>query len=648
MSRAHTQDVTATLTVDGLDEQLHVVSFSGEEGICRLYRFKLSLASPCQTIEFDRVLGATALLTLRRGDQQRLISGVVGAFRQDDGTRRLALYEVTLVPEAWRLTRRRGCRIFQGTDALTIVEGLLREAHLPCDIKPRGGQRPPAREYCVQYREADWSFISRLLEEEGYYYYFTHQPARQVLTISNDPQVHRPIAARSEVVYRPGGAMPGEEHVLGFSVSEQIQTGRVTLDDYSFLKPSLDLACSADVGGAEANLEAYDYPGGYALRERGHALAEVRLQQRRVGRQIIEGRGDCARFAAGSTFTLARHPRGDLNSDYILSSVQHQGDSEADLEAGTISPEVSYSNSFGCLRRRVPFRPPRLTPRPQIRGAQTATVVGPPGEEVHADAHGRVMVRFHWDRSGSAEERASCWIRVGQLSAGNGWGGLFLPRIGQEVIVTFLEGDPDQPLITGAVYNALNTPPYPLPAQKTVSTIRTRSSVGGGGFNEIRFEDNKGKEQLYTRAQRDRLEEVGNDQTTTVTRDQALDVGRDRTRRVAGDETLEVKGDRSLEVEGDVKVVTRGDRQVTVDGTRTLSANKIILSAEDGIELRCGGASITLDKLGNVKIKGAAPVAVDGPPGQDQRRGHRPARGEAGRPQHAGGRGLRQPHGARG
>jgi len=621
MSEAHTHDVTATLTVDGLDDELHVVRFKGEEGLSRLYRFQLELASPSQSLDFGTVLGARALLTLSRGGQQRLIGGMVGAFRQDDGTNRLALYELTLVPEAWRLTRQRGCRIFQDTDALTIVEQLLRQAHLSHVITPRGGHRPPAREYCVQYREDHWTFINRLLEEEGYYYFFTHARARQVLTISNDPQVHRPVAAQSEVVYGPGGAMPGEEHVFGFSVSEQVQTGRVTLDDYSFLKPSLDLACASEADGPDAKLEEYDYPGAYSLRERGRALAEVRLQQHRAGRQVIEGRSDCTRMTAGSLFSLARHPRGDLNSDYVLCSVRHRGESEADLEAGTISPEVSYSNSFGCIRRQVPFRPPRLTARPHIRGAQTATVVGPPGEEVHVDAHGRVMVRFHWDRSGSPEDRASCWIRVGQLWAGNGWGGVFLPRVGQEVIVTFLEGDPDQPMITGCVYNAANMPPYPLPAQKTVSGVRTRSSTGGGGFNELRFEDNKGKEQLYTRAQRDRLEEVGNDRTTTVARDQALTVGRHLTRHVEGSETVVVEGDRSLEVvgaqtvvtRGDLEVVTRGDRKEQIDGTRTLSARKIVLRATDGIELQCGGASVALDGLGKVKIKGAAPVSMDGP-----------------------------------
>jgi len=621
MSQAHTQDVTATLTVDGLDDELHVIRFSGEEGISQLYRFQLELASSSQTLDFGKVLGARALLTLSRGSQGRLVSGVVGAFRQDDGTNRFALYELTLVPEAWRLTHRRGCRIFQDADALSIVQGLLGDAHLSCDIRPKGGRRPPAREYCVQYREADWSFISRLLEEEGYYYFFSHQPTRQVLTISNDPQLNRSVAANNEVVYAPGDAMPGEEHVFGVSVSEQVQTGRVTLDDYNFLKPSLDLACSHEADGPDANLEEYDFPGGYSQRERGRALAEVRLQQHRVERQVMEGHGDCTRFAAGSAFTLALHPREDFNTDYVLCAVQHRGESEADLEAGAISPEVSYSNSFSCIRREVPFRPPRLTARPRIHGAQTATVVGPSGEEVHTDAHGRVMVRFHWDRSGSADDRASCWIRVGQLWAGNGWGGLFLPRVGQEVIVSFLEGDPDQPMITGSVYNALNAAPYLLPEQKTISTIRSRSSVGGDGFNEIRFEDNKGKEQLYTRAQRDRLEEVGNDQSTTVGQDQALEVGRNRTRQVTGNETVAIQGDRSLEVagaatlvtKGDVKVVTRGDKSEQIDGTRTLSARKIILQAQDSIELRCGGASVSLDSLGNVQIKGTAPVSMEGP-----------------------------------
>ncbi len=621
MSQAHVHDVTATLTVDGLDEELHVIRFSGEEGISRLFRFTLELASPAFDIDFGAVLGARAALTLSRGGQQRIISGVVGAFRQDDGTDRFALYELSLVPEAWRLTHRRDCRIHQDIDALTIVEGILRDAHLGHDVRPRGGQRPAARPYCVQYREADWSFISRLLEQEGFYYFFAQQGARQVLTISNDPQVNRSVVPGGDVIYRPGGAMPGQEHVFGISVTERVLTGRVTLDDYSHTQPDLDLACAAEAAGPDAGLGEYDYPGGFALRERGRALAQVRLQQQRVEQQVMEGRSDCARFAAGGVFGLTGHPRADLNDDYLLWTVRHRGESEADLEAGTISPEVSYENSFRCVRRQVPFRPPRQTPWPRIRGAQTATVVGPPGEEVHTDAQGRVMVRFHWDRSGSADERASCWIRVGQLWAGNGWGGLFLPRVGQEVIVTFLEGDPDRPLITGCVYNGANTPPTSLPERKTVSTIRSRSSVGGGGFNEIRFEDNKGSEQLYTHAQRDRVEEVGQDRTTTVGRDQALEVGRDATRKVAGDETAVIEGDRSVQVDGaatvltrgDLQVVTRGDGAEQTDGTHTLSANKIVLRAAHSIELQCGGASVSLDALGNVKITGTAPVSMDGP-----------------------------------
>ena len=294
-----------------------------------------------------------------------------------------------------------------------------------------------------------------------------------------------------------------------------------------------------------------------------------------------------------------------------------------DLDAGVLDQRMSYSNTFHCIPAEVPFRPPRVTRKPHVQGVQTAIVVGPPGEEIYTDEHARVKVQFHWDRQGKNDDKSSCWIRVSQLWAGQGWGAVWLPRIGHEVIVDFIEGDPDRPIITGRVYHAQNVPPYPLPDEKTKSTIKSDSTIGGGGSNEIRFEDKKDAEEIYTHAQKDQNEVVENDMTTKVGRDQTITVGQDRTRTIDRDETIAVKGKRTETVDKDETVTVKGARtkKVNKDETVTIVLNRTTsvkqkekLDVGQKIEFICGASKITMDAGGSITIEGTkADLKMSGP-----------------------------------
>ncbi|MBI5656716.1 MAG: type VI secretion system tip protein VgrG, partial [Geobacter sp.] len=289
-----------------------------------------------------------------------------------------------------------------------------------------------------------------------------------------------------------------EDSISALEVTQEIRAGKYTLNDFNFETPAANLMVEVPakqtVGPGER--EVYDYPGRYDKRAEGDGVAKVRMQEEEAAITVINGSGNCRAFTSGCRFTLQGYSRDDMNEkDYVITSIRH--DAKQEYASGETETELAYVNNFTCIPFDVPYRPLRKTPKPVVRGSQTAIVVGPSGEEIYTDKYGRIKVQFHWDREGKNDENSSCWIRVAQVWAGTGWGAMFIPRIGHEVIVDFLEGDPDKPIITGRVYHGTNNPPYKLPDEKTKSTIKTNSSPGGGGFNEIRFEDKKHEEQIF-------------------------------------------------------------------------------------------------------------------------------------------------------
>ena len=572
-------DVLVTFTVEGLSEDLHVLAFQGDEEVSRLFAFNLVLASPDSAIDFAKVIGKPCALALKGEHGTRYFHGMTHSLEQREKARNFTIYHASVVPRAWRLMHRHDCRIFQKKNTRQIVEEVLKKAGIDHKFSLQGNADPPTREYCVQYRESDWDFVSRLLEEEGFYYYFSHQQTRHVLQIGNDPQFHPDISGTSKLSYHPPGTTtPDTEHVHSLSYREGIRSGAVTLNDYNFTKPTLDFKAPKKEQ-KDTDLEIYDYPGLYSLPEKGKGLAAIRLQEAQARRRVVQGGSDCIRLTTGHCFTMEDHYRKDLNVKYMIVTASHFGEKHEDLEAGAVTNRMRYNNDFSCVPQKVPFRPPRTTPKPRITGSQTAVVVGPSGQEIYTDKYGRVKVQFHWDRLGKRDEHSSCWIRVSQNWAGKGWGGIFIPRIGQEVIVEFLEGDPDRPIIIGRVYHIQNVVPYNLPDEKTKSTIKSNSSPGGGGYNELRFEDKKGSEEVHIHAQKDYDIVVENDRTTLIKRDRTETVDRDQ------------------------KVTVNDNRKLHVKSDSLHTATDITLEGKKSITFKVGGSTIVINKS-SIKISG--------------------------------------------
>jgi len=552
------KDVTVTFKADKITETLHVLEFSGDEAVSELYNFNLVLGCSSSNLDFDKIIGEPAVLTINGANGERYVHGMVSRFRYVMKGRKHTVYQASLVPRAWRMLHRQDCYMHQGKHMLQVVEKLLKKAKIDHVIHAKGKKMPEKREYCVQYRESNWNFISRMLEEEGYCYFFEHKANKHVLHIANDYRFHPDIAKDDKdsttVPYHPRSAAAAGESITAMEYNQEVTAGKVTLQEYNFEKPVLNL--KKDQGHkTDTELEVYDYPGLYGVPEKGKELAEIRLQEARTFSKVASGVSDCARFIAGSVFTLDKFDREAMNEkQYMLTRVTHTGEKHGDLEAGAVSKRIRYHNEFSCIPRDKPFRPRRASQKPSVQGTQTAVVVGPDNEEIYTDEHGRIKVQFHWDRKAKEKdkkEKSSCWIRVCQMWAGQSWGTMFIPRKGMEVVVDFLEGDPDRPIVIGCVYHAQNPPPYTLPKNKTKSTIKSRSTTGGGGFNEICFEDKKGKEEFFTHAQRNRRD--------VVKRSHSLSVGGSQTRTIGGKRKVTIKKG------NDRLILKKGDKWTTVE-----------------------------------------------------------------------------------
>jgi len=558
--------------IQGLENNLRVMRFDGHEGMSQLFEYHVLVACQAGDLVFDNVVGQPAVLTFRVGDEPRHVHGIVASFEQGDEGKKLTAYRAVVVPAVWRLQHRRDSRIFQELAVPDILKKVLQAAGFPGSayrVALSGSYAP--REYCVQYRESDWAFLCRLMEEEGIAYHFEHTESAHVLVMADSPSAYAPIAGNASVVFRPPlGALVKDEHVSRFRYAERIRPGKVTLRDYNFKKPGLLLE-GADQATVDPDLEIYDYPGDYDAPDPGSALAKIRLEELQASRKTGDGESACARFVPGATFTLAEHPRDDFNSSFLITRVDHHG-AEPSMEQGVDA--APYGNRFHVIPSGVPCRPAQLTPRPTIKGIQTAIVTGPAGEEIHTDEHGRIKVQFHWDRQGKKDDKSSCWIRVSQIWAGGAWGAVFLPRIGHEVVVDFIEGDPDRPLVVGSVYHGANVPPYALPGEKTKSTIKSNSSSGGGGFNELRFEDKKGSEEIFLHGQKDWNILIEHDKNQEVGHDETLRIGHDRDKRVDNDETDSIGGNLTIEVTKNVTETVGEDMSLSVSGSSTVSVDK--------------------------------------------------------------------------
>lgn len=583
------------------DDAPLITSFSMTEELGRLFHIEVELASLDRALDFDKIVGSNATLRLElQGGKTRFFNGYVSRFVQAGEQGDYARYRATLVPWLWFLTRTSDCRIFPKKKVPDILEEVFK-GHGFKDYKLRLSGSFPEWEYCVQYRETDFNFVSRLMEQEGIYYYFSHEDGKHTLVLANSADSHDPLPDSASLNFRPPVQDAGDdtqETVTEWVIQKEVQPGVYTLADFDFKNPGAPILSNANItrNHPAASFEVFDYPGEYDDQGSGDAYAKVRIQELQAQHEILRGRSDARGIATGFKFTLKDHPRDDQNRDYLITgATYHVGSSEYQT-SGQAREEEFFSCTLAAIPSSQPYRSARITPKPLIQGPQTAIVVGKSGEEIDTDEFGRVKVQFHWDRYGKADQDSSCWVRVSQTSAGKGWGAFTLPRIGQEVIVEFLEGDPDQPIITGRVYNGTAKVPYSLPDNKTRSTFKTNSSKGGQGFNEIRFEDKKGSEQIFIRGEGDHDVRIKKDAHEFVGGERHLIVKKDQLEKVEGNKHSQVKGNHLSKITGDHGIAVEGAQHIKITGVDHITVG------DDKCEKISGDISTKGEKNLNVDV----------------------------------------------
>ncbi len=621
------------------EDYLLINRLAATEGLSQLFSFEVELfheeTSPGfepTIVEAESILGQGVTISInQRDDTKRTFSGIVNQFSQGNRNTRFSFYYATIVPHVWILTQKRQSRIFQHKS----VPDILREVFSGFEVlyELQGDFKP--RNYCVQYNETDFDFASRLMEEEGIFYFFEHKDGQHKMIVANTPQSHPDCPGKSTIPYFIKVERTEEDFVSSihtWQTDHRMQSGKVTFWDYHFQTPTnkLDASQPSYFNIADTRkLEIYEYPGGYARKyddiDSGGGTrsdirnifndkqknAEIAMQSLDAQYRLTNASSDCSSITAGYKFTFSNHVKA---GDYVITSVTH----DAEQNPSYVSDdeiEQPYTNNFSSIvhgKGNPPFRPVRQTPKPVIQGSQTAYVVGPAGEEIFTDKFGRVKVQFHWDRHGQVNADSSCWVRVAQTWAGNKWGAMFIPRIGMEVIVHFLEGDPDQPIITGCVYNSEAMPPYTLPDEKTKSTIKSNSSKGGGGFNEVRIEDKKGSEQIFIHGEKNLDVRIKNDVMELVQKDRHLIVNNDQLEKVKKDKHLEVGGDKNEKVDGSVSLKVGSDIQEKVGQNYALDSGMavhikagmtVVVEAGTALTLKVGGNFININP-GGVFIKG--------------------------------------------
>jgi type VI secretion system secreted protein VgrG len=596
-------------------DALLLTHFSAHEQVSRLFEYDLQLLSDAGDLNADKILGQPVTVKFQLPDKagNRFFNGFVTEFSQTGYEERHHRYQATVRPWFWFLTRTSDCRIFQGKTIPDIFQAVVGQyGFSDFKLKLSGSYSP--RDYCVQYRETDFNFLSRLLEFEGIYYFFEHEDGKHLMILADDANAHSKFKGYETVPYYPPSTPDVQrerDHLTSWIQSKSVQSGAYATTDYDFSAPKKSLLQSSSISKshAQSKFEIYDYPAELGKLDSGETsrVAKVRIQEIQATQTIASGEGDAAGLATGYAFSLAKYPRADLNIEYFIIGSTISLTSDAHMSGGA-DPGTEFAISLQAIDAKTPYRPQRSTPKPVVQGAQTAIVVGAGGDEIYTDKYGRVKVQFPWDRQGKNDENSGCWIRVAQVWAGKQWGAMHIPRIGQEVIVSFLEGDPDQPIITGRVYNGANMPPYDLPANKTQSGIKSRSSKDGSpaNFNELRFEDKIGSELVTIHAEKDNELTVEHDETHTVGNDETHKVGHDETEAVGHDQSLSVGNDRSKTVEANETVSVGKNRTETVNGNESITIGK---NRDEGVG---GNESVAVGKNQSLAVTADQSITVGG------------------------------------
>ena len=574
-------------------DHLQLRKLQGSEEVSGLFEYQLELISPVEhTIDPRSIIGRDCAVRLdRTADEARFFHGIVREFRHTGWSEHFSTWRATVVPWLWLLTQTTDCRIFQNRTTDQIVAQIFEDLELTdFEFQLRRDYQP--REYCVQYRESDFNFVSRLLEEEGIFYFFEHTDGAHKLVLADDPTAWFDLP-EDEVVFPELGHTDGIvdqlkswEHVYSFHSGGYAQT------DYNFKTPANSLMAverSANPLGAFGSLERYDYHGRHRDTRGGLRLARNRMEEQEAQYNRVCGTTTYRGFTPGGKFRIAGHrDSSEIGRQYAIRRVEITAAVQGGYETADDGDGPEYECRFECLPAEVAFRAPSVARKPIVEGPQTAVVVGPPGEEIYPDEFGRVKVQFHWDREGAYDDASSCWIRVSQGHAGKGWGGIDLPRIGEEVIVDFLEGDPDEPIITGRVYNAQNMPPFALPASMTRSGMKSNTHKGSG-YNEFSMDDTAGNEQIRVHAQHNMDTTVGNNQTLIVNVDRTSEIGNNDTTKVGNDQAESVGNNKKVDVGNNMNVNV---------------GNKLVFTAGTSITLKCGASKIHMNSGGLITITG--------------------------------------------
>lgn len=622
-----------TLTAAGLPPKTFVVvDFTLSESLSSPFELSVGLGSADPSVDFSAVLDQDATLFVwREGVLQRSVTGMVASFEQGDTGFHQTRYSMVIRPALWRTSLRRNSRIFQQESIEDIITTLMKENGIS-DFAFGLRNAHPAREFCVQYQESDFDFIQRLTAEEGIFYAFEFSAGKNTVVFSDDVGS---LPQGATLPYNASVAAQARELcITTFTRSAHVRPATVQLKDYTFKNPSWKAEFNTQAGelnNQRPDYEHFDFPGRFKDAQHGQDFTRYRLEALRNEASIGQGESNDFTLQPGQLFSLTSHPRSDLNHAWQLLRITHTGRQPQALEQEAGEQGTVLFNHFSFLPPGQTWRPAPL-PKPTMDGPQIAMVVGPAGEEIYCDKFGRIRLQFLWDRYGKSNDNSSCWIRVTQPWAGQGWGVLAIPRIGQEVVVDFLHGDPDQPIVTGRTYHADNIPPGSLPGSKTQMAFRSKTHKGEG-FNELRFEDAKGSEGLFLHAQKDMTTLVLNDRSTTVTANHDEKVGQDQSVAITKNQMIAVGANQEISVEGTQTKVIKGEKNLLVNAGRyteiksggggapaaaarvndtlIVQDNITLESLQGGIVLNTNGGSITIDAAGNIAIVGTS-ITVNG------------------------------------
>jgi type VI secretion system secreted protein VgrG len=578
------------------DDVLLFQQMEGSEHLGRLFEYRISLLSLSGDVKIADVLGKDMHVRIDlHTESKRHFHGVVTRFSRQPPKSGFFAYEAVIRPALWLLTRSANCRIFQDKTTIEILKEVCARDVYGGQIKLREqlNGTPAKRPYCVQYRETDFNFVSRLLEEEGMYYYFEHAKDAHAMVVVDSTGAHSEVPGYEKIRFHPGeGRGSDTEDVKSWSPAGQIEPGLFTLNDYNYEKSAASrnggLMVKTNMPDAFdlPKYEQYDYPGRFDTSKGGDLRTRAWSESIHGQSEQYHGVATARGLITGGLFELEDHPDNEENRKVLVTGSDLLLIGQDYVSGSGANNAMAFTCRFTAVGTEHSYRPLPVHEKPFVRGPQTAMVVGKAGEEIWTDEYGRIKVQFHWDRLGKDDENSSCWVRVAQAWSGKGWGTMFLPRIGMEVVVEFLEGDPDRPLVTGCVYNSDAMPPYALPENQTRATIKSNTTRGGGGFNEIRFEDKSGNEEIFVQAERDFNRVVKNNDT--------LKVGFEKKDK--GDQTVDIKNDQKLDVGHDQTTHVSNNQTVKIDGKQDVTiGNTCVIEAMTSIEFKVGASSIKIE-----------------------------------------------------